>query len=183
MQARLPLRGGLSLTTRLETDNLPDKPKLVWGVGPKPCDLMLIGEAPGANEDKQGKPFVGASGKLLDEALERAELSRDSVYITNAYKLRPPNNRDPSERELSDHLGYLRKEFREVQPKRILVLGRVARDHVAPSIRNRGEWWRSPGGIEILYTYHPAATLYNKTLKETFFDHVTRFAEGRHEDT
>lgn len=154
------------------------KPSLVWGEGPKPCDLMLIGEAPGATEEKLGRPFVGKAGEVLEEALVNAGASREVVYITNSYKLRPPKNRDPNERELEEHLGHLRKEFREVQPKRILVLGRVARDHVAPAIRRRNQWWRSPGGIQILYAYHPAAILYNRNLKDDFFDQVTKFIEG-----
>ena len=177
------MRGVLPLTTRLETDNLPDKPRLVWGEGPKPCDFMLIGEAPGATEDKKGRPFVGAAGKVLDTALSRAGLDRSSVYVTNAYKLRPPSNRDPSEKELETHLNYLRKEFREVQPKYMLLLGKVAKSHVAPILRRRGVWWESPGHIQVMYTWHPAATLYNNDLKGEFFEHVNQFAQGRHEDS
>jgi uracil-DNA glycosylase family 4 len=155
-------------------------PRIVLGEGPTPCDFMVIGEAPGATEERLGKPFVGKAGERLDEALEAAGHTRAEVYITNVYKSRPPNNRDPNMKELNDHLDYLRQEFREVTPSRMLLLGKVAKEFIAPIIYYRGRWWRSPGLIDVLYTWHPAATLYNPKLKEGFFGHIQEFFDGEH---
>ena len=133
---------------------------LVNGEGPVPSETLILGEAPGADEERAGRPFVGASGKLLDRALDAAGVSRAEVYITNAYKLRPPGNRTPTKAELEEHRGILLQEFREVGPRRILLLGSIALRVVFPSLsvgRARGSWlqrsrWYMP-------TWHPAYVL------------------------
>jgi uracil-DNA glycosylase len=154
---------------------------LVWGEGPEPADEMLIGEAPGATEEREGRPFVGAAGKVLNEALANAGMMREDVYITNAYKYRPENNRNPTVAELNLHLPYLTQEFLAVDPARVLLLGRVASDWYSgflgiPLVR--GEWNQS-GNSRLYYSaYHPAATIYNKDVKEEFFAQVYEFFNG-----
>src|SRR6476646_5430031 len=100
--------------------------KLVQGYGPVPCDVMLIGEAPGAEEEQEGRPFVGKSGQLLQRALQDAGLSYEQVYITNVYKHRPPDNRTPTQEEIFEHWPMLVDELQAVQPKYILLMGATA---------------------------------------------------------
>src|SRR5687767_2789989 len=103
---------------------------LVKATGPVPCTGMIVGEAPGAEEAKQGRAFVGPSGKLLNMALEAADFSRELVYVTNTYKSRPPGNRNPTPTELEAHRSLFHKELKDVAPSVILALGRVAFDYV-----------------------------------------------------
>jgi len=107
----------------------------VPGTGPCPADVMIVGEAPGFNEDMQGKPFVGAAGKLLDTLLAQIGLSRESVFITNVLKCRPPQNRDPMPHEAEACLPYLRAQFKLLQPKVVLVLGRHALERMLSTAR------------------------------------------------
>jgi len=100
--------------------------EIVHGDGPVPCDVMLIGEAPGRDEDILGKPFVGAAGKILKIALEKAGYERKDVYITNIVKCRPPGNRVPKPEEISACAVYLDDEIERVSPSRIILLGRTA---------------------------------------------------------
>jgi len=99
---------------------------VVPGDGPVPCDIMLIGEAPGRDEDILAKPFVGAAGKILNEALKEAGYTRDSVFITNIVKCRPPGNRVPKKEEITACSEYLRDEIERVSPDKIILLGRTA---------------------------------------------------------
>src|SRR5665213_1839421 len=98
--------------------------QLVFGDGNADSDIVFIGEAPGKNEDEQGKPFVGAAGKFLNEMLEMIGLKRADVYITNIVKYRPPNNRDPFPTEKSEFLPYLKKQLQVIKPKIVVTLGR-----------------------------------------------------------
>ena len=102
------------------------------GVGPCPADILIVGEAPGFNEDRQGEPFVGAAGKLLDTLLARIGLSRADVYITNVLKCRPPMNRDPMPNEAEACSPYLVRQLELVQPKVVLILGRHALERLMP---------------------------------------------------
>ncbi len=144
---------------------------------------MIVGEAPGFNEDVQGKPFVGAAGKLLDKLLERIGLSRESVYITNVLKCRPPQNRDPMPGEAEACLPYLRRQYRLVQPKAVIVLGRHALERMLPGYgpisRVHGQIvMRS--GVAFMPVYHPAAALHNGALVrdlEQDFDHVRQYLD------
>jgi uracil-DNA glycosylase family 4 len=155
----------------------------VPGTGPCPADVMVVGEAPGFNEDVQGKPFVGAAGKLLDKLLERIGLGRETVYITNVLKCRPPQNRDPMPNEAEACLPYLRAQYRLVQPKAVLVLGRHALERMMPGIgsisRVHGQiFMRS--GVAFMPVYHPAAALHNGALVrdlEQDFDNVRRYLD------
>ena len=136
----------------------------VFGVGDVNADLMLIGEAPGAEEDRRGEPFVGRAGKLLDAMLHALDLSRAQVYIANILKCRPPNNRDPKLEEVASCEDYLRQQVSTVQPRLILALGRVAAQNLLktdiPIGKMRGkryEYGAPP--IPVVVTYHPAYLL------------------------
>jgi len=155
----------------------------VPGTGPCPADVMVVGEAPGFNEDVQGKPFVGAAGKLLDKLLERIGLGRDTVYITNVLKCRPPQNRDPMPNEAEACLPYLRAQYKLIQPKAVLILGRHALERMLPGIgsisRVHGQiFMRS--GVAFMPVYHPAAALHNGSLVrdlEQDFDKVRGYLD------
>ena len=103
-----------------------ERTQTVPGSGPIPCDLMLIGEAPGKNEDEQGLPFVGRSGALLDQLLADIKLTRDDVYITNVVKCRPPENRDPTPTEVATCGDFLSRQIELVNPRVIVTLGKFA---------------------------------------------------------
>lgn len=136
----------------------------VFGVGAQDADLMLIGEAPGADEDRQGEPFVGRAGKLLNEMLRAMGLARERVYIANILKCRPPNNRDPEADEVQQCEGYLRRQVELVAPKVILALGRVAAHNLLKTqtalARLRGQVHHyGAAQVPLLVTYHPAYLL------------------------
>jgi uracil-DNA glycosylase len=155
----------------------------VPGTGPCPADVMVVGEAPGFNEDIQGKPFVGAAGKLLDKLLERIGLGRETVYITNVLKCRPPQNRDPMPNEAEACLPYLRAQYKLIQPKAVLILGRHALERMLPGSgsisRVHGQiFMRS--GVAFMPVYHPAAALHNGSLVrdlEQDFDKVRGYLD------
>jgi uracil-DNA glycosylase len=156
----------------------------VPGTGPCPADVMIVGEAPGFNEDVQGKPFVGAAGKLLDRLLERIGLSRESVYITNVLKCRPPQNRDPMPNEAEACLPFLRQQYRLLEPKAVIVLGRHALERMLPGYgpisRVHGQIVMR-GGVAFMPVYHPAAALHNGSLVrdlEEDFDHVRSYLDA-----
>ncbi len=137
----------------------------VFGVGARDAALMVIGEAPGAEEDERGEPFVGRAGQLLDQMLRAIGLNRqDSVYIANICKFRPPNNRDPSPEEVAEDLPYLRRQVQLVAPKVLLAVGRIAAqnllDRSDPIGRMRGQEFVDAGsGRPVVVTYHPAYLL------------------------
>ncbi|HYY91604.1 MAG TPA: uracil-DNA glycosylase [Candidatus Dormibacteraeota bacterium] len=143
--------------------------KAVPGEGPIDSKIMFVGEGPGQNEDEQGKPFVGAAGKLLTELLESIGLARPQIFITNIVKCRPPNNRAPGKNEIETCNPYLENQIRLVNPRIICLLGTPAittmlgqqfsasKDHGKPTVK---------GTLTILPMYHPAAVLYDATLKE-----------------
>jgi DNA polymerase len=135
----------------------------VFGVGDVDARLMLVGEAPGRNEDLQGEPFVGAAGHLLDELLAGIGLQRSDVYIANVLKCRPPGNRDPREDEIDACKGYLRDQIRMIHPEVVMTLGNFATKLLLPTdtgisrIRGRRfDWWL---GATLIPTFHPAAAL------------------------
>ena len=139
----------------------------VPGIGPCPADIMIVGEAPGFNEDRQGEPFVGAAGKLLDTLLARIGLGRSDVYITNVLKCRPPQNRDPMPNEVESCAPYLARQLALVKPKVVLVLGRHALERLLPGqgsiSRIHGSLVRR-GDVAYVPLYHPAAALHNGAL-------------------
>ncbi|MCK8516098.1 uracil-DNA glycosylase [Methylonatrum kenyense] len=136
----------------------------VFGVGSPSADLLLIGEAPGAEEDRRGEPFVGAAGKLLDNMLRAIDLDRQRVFIANVLKCRPPNNRDPKPEEVRSCMPYLEAQIRHLQPRVILALGKVAAQSLLESgapLKAMRERWHQLGPLQVplLVTYHPAYLL------------------------
>jgi DNA polymerase len=147
---------------------------VVFGSGNADADLMFIGEAPGANEDKLGLPFVGQAGKLLDKLLTEIGLDRADVFIANTVKCRPPNNRDPHPHEIESCNGYLRRQVELIEPSVICTLGNfatkllradttgISRLHGQEEVRMIG-----PRAVRLLPLYHPAAALYTPSTLET----------------
>lgn len=141
---------------------------VVFGSGDPHADIMFVGEAPGAEEDRQGVPFVGASGQLLTRMIEAIGLTRDEVYITNAIKCRPPNNRDPELEEIASCEPYLIRQIELVKPQVICTLGRFAAQTLLKTTESMG---RLRGkvfdyhGVKLIPTYHPAALLRNAQWK------------------
>ncbi len=141
---------------------------VVFGVGDPNADLMFIGEGPGAEEDRQGIPFVGRAGELLTKIIGAIGLERSEVYIANIVKCRPPGNRDPQPDEVAACRGYLESQIDLVRPKVIVALGRVAAQTLLSETtslgRMRGHWYQVRG-VETRVTYHPAALLRNVGFK------------------
>jgi DNA polymerase len=163
-----PLREKVSTCTRCALHRT--RTQTVFGVGSPSADWMFIGEAPGAEEDRRGEPFVGRAGKLLDEMLRALHLSRDSVFIANILKCRPPNNRDPSADEAASCRNYLARQIELVAPRIIIAVGRIAAQHLletdAPLGSLRGqEHHLADGQIPVIVTYHPAYLLRSPTQK------------------
>lgn len=142
--------------------------KVVFGSGNPAAELMFVGEGPGAEEDRQGLPFVGAAGELLTRIIQAIEMTRDEVYIANVVKCRPPGNRDPQPEEVAACRGYLEKQIALVRPRILVALGKVAAQTLlgddSPIGRLRGQWFKVQG-IPTMVTYHPAALLRNPALK------------------
>ncbi len=147
--------------------------KLVYGVGNPNARLVLVGEAPGREEDLQGEPFVGEAGKLLDRILQAMGMHRDDVYICNVLKCRPPNNRDPQPEEVATCEAFLIRQLAAIRPQVIIGLGRFAVHSLlktnAPISRLRGEW-QSYQGIPLMPTYHPAYLLRNPEGKRDVWE-------------
>jgi uracil-DNA glycosylase family 4 len=134
---------------------------MVPGEGNPDAEVMLVGEAPGASEDKQGRPFVGRAGKLLDQVLEAAGLQREDVYITNVVKARPPNNRDPRASEVAHHMPWLETELALIQPRLVIPLGRHALSHFSDDMKITQVHGTelTEKGRSLFPMYHPAAAL------------------------
>jgi len=147
---------------------------LVFGEGNADADVCFIGEAPGFYEDKEGRPFVGRAGKLLDKMIDGVGWKRSEVYITNIIKRRPPENRDPLPDEIAAYTPYLSKQIEIINPKVIVPLGRFAMNYFLPTAKiskDQGKlfWW---GNKLVIPVYHPAAALRSsgvlKKLEESF---------------
>ena len=145
----------------------------VFGVGNPDADWMIVGEAPGAEEDRRGEPFVGRAGKLLDEMLRAVGHGRDSVFIANILKCRPPNNRDPQPDESNECRGYLERQIELIQPRIILAVGRIAAQLLletdTPVGRLRGSRHQL-GDTPLVVTYHPAYLLRSPSQKRKAWD-------------
>jgi DNA polymerase len=156
------LRGRVAACTLCELHKT--RTQTVFGVGAQDSDWLVIGEAPGADEDRQGEPFVGRAGQLLNSMLRAIGLPRETVYIANILKCRPPGNRDPKPEESACCTPYLHRQIALLKPKIILVVGRVAAQKLletdAPLARLRGQVHRyGPLSTPLVVTYHPAYLL------------------------
>jgi len=150
--------------------------QLVFGEGSPSAEIVFIGEAPGKNEDVQGKPFVGASGKLLAEMLESIGMTRRDVYITNIVKYRPPNNRDPLPEEKQAFLSYLQAQLDVIDPDLVVTLGRHSLNCFLPDLsisQVHGQPKRYKGRV-YLPLFHPAAALYNGSMRQTLMEDFGR---------
>lgn len=168
----------------LTQDICPDLAKqaksLVFGTGDPDARVVFIGEAPGKNEDLKGEPFVGASGKFLDEMLESVGLNRTNIYITNIVKYRPPKNRDPSREEKEAFMPFLYAQLAAIAPKVVVTLGRHSTNCFLPGLQIsaiHGQTQQISVEVEskqytwtILPLYHPAAALYNGKLRQTLLE-------------
>jgi uracil-DNA glycosylase family 4 len=161
------LRERVAACTRCELAQ--SRTNTVFGVGNEDADWMIIGEAPGAEEDRQGEPFVGRAGKLLDQMLFAIGESRESVFIANILKCRPPNNRDPKPDEAAACRDYLDRQIELLRPKIILAVGRIAAQNLLgsdePVGRMRGRAY-DLDGIPLVVTYHPAYLLRSPSQKQ-----------------
>ncbi len=156
----------------------------VFGTGHPEADLMVIGEAPGADEDQQGEPFVGRAGKLLTKILEAISFSRDDVYIANILKSRPPENRKPHADEIAAHMPILLKQMALIRPKLILCVGRTSGTSllgVESSLKDLRGRFHDFHGIPVMVTYHPAALLRNPNWKRPTWEDVQKLRD--HYDT
>lgn len=148
----------------------------VPGEGNPDADILFVGEGPGQKEDELGRPFVGAAGRLLEELLKHIGLTRNDVFIANVIKHRPPGNRDPLPEEVEACWPYLHRQINTIQPKVIVLLGRHALARFLPgkSISQvRGKPYRA-GGQVYFPVYHPAAALYQGSLKQVLFDDMEK---------
>ncbi len=148
---------------------------IVFGVGNPHARLVFVGEAPGADEDAQGEPFVGRAGQLLTRIIEAIKLKRSDVYITNIVKCRPPGNRDPQEDEIQTCLPFLKKQLAIIQPRIICTLGRYSTQTLLETRQGitklRGRFHELPNGIKVMPTYHPSFLLrYPEKKRETWED-------------
>jgi DNA polymerase len=151
----------------------------VPGEGPAHSEILFIGEGPGFYENEQGRPFVGAAGKFLDELLANANLKRSDVFITNVVKCRPPGNRDPLPEELSACSEYLERQIQAINPKVIVTLGRYSMVTFLPNAKIsevHGQSMRIKGRL-IIPMYHPAAALHQQSLKATVQQDFARLPE------
>lgn len=161
-----------------------ERQHVVFGTGDPQADLLIIGEAPGADEDKHGEPFVGRAGQLLNKILEAIEFERDDVYITNILKSRPPGNRDPRAEEVDAHIPILYKQIALIRPQIILCVGKVAGNTMLDrrsSLGNLRDQEHDFYGFPLMVTYHPAALLRNAQWKRPTWEDVkllrTRYDE------
>lgn len=163
------------LDCKCELRNTATQP--VPGDGPAEADIVFIGEAPGKDEDREGRPFVGRAGKFLSEMLETIKMKRDDIYITNIVKYRPPENRDPTPEEIDACGDWLHEEINFIKPRLIIFLGRHSMNHFFPaekiSVVHGKVLIKSFGNIKrqhFLPLYHPAAALYNGGMRQTLIE-------------
>lgn len=155
--------------------------KAVPGEGNNSAEILFIGEGPGENENQEGRPFVGEAGKFLDELLASINLKREDVFITNVVKCRPPHNRDPLDEEVricTSH--YLLDQIKMIKPKLIITLGRHSMQVFFPQIKSistmHGKAYRKAGQIYLI-SYHPAAGLYQASLKQSIIEDFRKIPE------
>jgi uracil-DNA glycosylase len=184
-QAQLDALAAEIITNNICPELAAQAIQLVMGSGNPDADIVIIGEAPGKKEDEQGVPFIGAAGKFLDSMLEQAGMVRSDVYITNIVKYRPPNNRDPKPAEKQAFWPYLLRQLEIINPKVVITLGRHSMGYFLPDAvigEVHGQAIRqtvqTPDGQNstwlVVPLYHPAAALYNGSLRQTLIDDFLR---------
>ena len=153
---------------------------VVPGEGPERPRIMFIGEGPGYNEDKQGRPFVGPAGKFLEELLATIDLTREEVYITNIIKCRPPNNRDPLPEEVQKCNSWLELQIELLAPELIVTLGRhsMARFFPRQTIGKMHGKFADVNGQQVFAMYHPAAALHQQRLRDTLIQDMKKIPEA-----
>lgn len=160
--------------------------QVVFGTGNPKADLMFIGEAPGREEDLQGKPFVGRAGQLLTDIIKAMKLSRDDVYIANVIKCRPPENRNPEADELDACRPFIRRQVELIRPRVIVTLGRFGLQSLtgkAYSISDVRGKWLDYNGIKVMPTYHPAYLLRNPAAKKEVWNDMKKVMSALSADT
>jgi DNA polymerase len=156
---------------RCDLELCNNRKRYVYGEGAPNAHVMFVGEAPGAQEEEEGRPFVGRAGKLLDNLITYMGMWRPQVYITNIIKVRPPNNRDPTLEEIAHYLPWLHDQIECIEPKVIVTLGRFALSYFAPNLKigdAHGVFLIDPEYM-IFPMYHPSAALHDGRLKDTLF--------------
>ena len=157
-----------------------ERTNVVFGTGNENADLMFIGEGPGADEDREGIPFVGKAGKLMNQAFIGLGIKREDVYIANIVKCRPPKNRNPEKEEADACLDYLRNQVMLIKPKIIVLLGNVALKNILGEsygiTSSRGKWIEKKG-IKYMPTWHPAALLRDENKKIEFWNDLKQLKE------
>jgi DNA polymerase len=178
-QALASIREDLGDCTRCKLHTLGRR-QIVFGVGNPDADLMFVGEAPGADEDIQGEPFVGRAGQLLTKIIEAIDLKREDVYIANVIKCRPPGNRNPEPDEVAQCEPFLFRQIDRVKPKVIVALGKFAAQSLLktadPITRLRGREYRYRDAI-LMPTYHPAYLLRTPSAKREVWEDMKRVRE------
>jgi uracil-DNA glycosylase family 4 len=158
--------------------------KTVFGAGNAQAELMFVGEGPGAEEDRQGLPFVGRAGELLTRIIEAIGMTREQVYIANIVKCRPPGNRDPQPDEVAACRPYLERQIALIRPRLMVALGRIAAQTLLgndlPIGRMRGQWF-TVMGVPAMVTYHPAALLRNPALKRPTWEDMQQVRDRLNE--
>ena len=175
MQSLQEVSDYVANTALIELDKTRLNP--VFGVGNPTSDLLVIGEAPGAEEDKKGEPFVGRAGQLLTDILKAIGFEREDVYIANILKSRPPNNRDPLPDEIKAHIPILHKQIVLIQPKLILCVGRTSGTSllgIESTLKDMRGIFHDYHGIPVMVTYHPAALLRNSNWKRPTWEDVQK---------
>lgn len=178
----MELTDELNVESCTKCPNLVDcRSQIVNGVGPTDSDVMVVGEAPGANEDEEGEPFVGRSGELLNEVLNESGHTRQDVRITNCVRCRPPENRNPTTEELDNCFGYIEEEIQQVEPEVVLGLGsvpvqRLTGEDIAVTKEVGTEYTRTFNGFEtiVLVGLHPAFILRDNRYRSDFEDAIEK---------
>jgi len=152
----------------------------VPGEGPADAKVMIVGEAPGSNEDEQGRPFVGSAGRNLDSLLSKAGLARSDVFITNVVKCRPPGNRRPKRKELDSCHPYLRRQIEAISPRLIVLLGDTALKEFFPdsTLADLHGKVTKRGGSRFFASYHPASMIYNRALSATLDEDFRKLGDA-----
>lgn len=163
-------------------DSFFDRQRFVPAVGSLDADTVLVGEAPGADEVKQGEPFVGRAGQVLTDILEGLGKRRQEVYITNLVKIRPPDNRDPKQAEIQVWRPVLEEELSRVDPDTVVPMGNFASQELLDVETGISTIHGQPfqrNGVTVIPVYHPAATLYNRDLRPDLKEDLQKAFDGR----